>query len=123
MKLNWIFLGVLFGATASAQMENMNMDAKPSGSKFMQEMSISMTKMDHDMAGAPMNGNVDHDFVTMMIPHHQGAIDMAKGELSYGTDPAMRHLAQEIIAAQKTEIELMNRWLKNHADAKAKAEK
>jgi len=54
-----------------------------------------------------------------MIPHHQGAIDMAKGELSYGKDPAMRRLAQEIIADQQSEIDLMNLWLKKHAGAPA----
>jgi uncharacterized protein (DUF305 family) len=118
MKLKWILMGSLVAATASAQMDmNMNMAAKPSASKFMQDMDVSMKQMDHDMAAAPMNGDVDHDFVVMMIPHHQGAIDMAKGELSYGTDPAMRRLAQEIIVDQKSEIDLMNLWLKKHAEA------
>jgi uncharacterized protein (DUF305 family) len=117
MKFKWILLGTLLAATASAQMDMSNMDMKPSGTKFSQDMDTSMKKMDHDMASAPMTGDVDHDFVTMMIPHHQGAIDMAKGELSYGKDPAMRHLAEEIISAQKTEIALMNRWLKNHPAA------
>ena len=119
MKLNWILCGgLLCAATAFAQMDpNMDMGAKPGGSKFSQDMDVSMKKMDHDMATAPMNGDADHDFVTMMIPHHQGAIDMAKGELSYGKDPEMRRLAQEIIADQKSEIDLMNLWLKKHAEA------
>jgi uncharacterized protein (DUF305 family) len=124
MKLKWILLGgLLFAATASAQMNmNMNMDMgpKPGSSKFAQDMDVSMKKMDHDMAAAPMNGDVDHDFVVMMIPHHQGAIDMAKGELSYGKDPAMRRLAQEIIVDQQSEIDLMNLWLKKHADTEKK---
>ena len=94
----------------------MKMDAPPaSGSGFMQGMDFSMKKMDHDMKAAPMNGNADHDFVTMMIPHHQGAIDMAKGELKYGKDTAMRRLAEEIITDQKSEIDLMSLWLKKHA--------
>jgi uncharacterized protein (DUF305 family) len=120
MKPKWILLGgLLFAATASAQMDmNMDMGAKPGDSKFAQEMAVSMKQMDHDMAAAPMTGDVDHDFVTMMIPHHQGAIDMAKGELSYGKDPAMRRLAQRIIVDQKSEIDLMNLWLKKHTGTK-----
>jgi len=47
----------------------------------------------------------------MMIPHHQGAIDMAKAELLYGKDPRMRRLAQEIIVDQQSEIEAMKLWL------------
>ena len=53
----------------------------------MQVMETSMTKMDKGMAAAPMTGDVDHDFATMMMPHHEGAIDMAKAELSYGKTP------------------------------------
>ncbi len=117
MKLKWILLGgFLCAATAWAQMDmNMDMGTKAGASKFARDMDASMKKMDHDMATAPMTGDVDHDFVVMMIPHHQGAIDMAKGELSYGKDPAMRRLAQEIIVDQQSEIDLMNLWLKKHA--------
>jgi uncharacterized protein (DUF305 family) len=97
------------GLTASADMV---MD--PSESKFMQDMNTSMKAMDHDMSAAPMTGSVDQDFALMMVPHHQGAIDMAKGELMYGKDPEMRHLAEKIIADQKSEIEFMNGWLKKH---------
>jgi uncharacterized protein (DUF305 family) len=56
----------------------------------------------------------DGDFVNLMLPHHQAAIDMAKAELLYGTDPQMRRLAQEIITDQQSEIELMQLWLKGH---------
>jgi uncharacterized protein (DUF305 family) len=108
MKLHWITLSLLCVATASAQMQ---MDSGP-GRKFMDAMNDGMKKMDHDMAAAPMNGNPDHDFVTMMIPHHQGAIDMARVELQYGKDPAMRQLAERIIKAQKVEIAEMNDFLK-----------
>jgi uncharacterized protein (DUF305 family) len=73
--------------------------------------------MDREMAAAPMNGNVDHDFATMMIPHHQGAIDMAKAELSFGKDPVMRRLAQEIIVDQKSEIDAMQLWLTKNSAA------
>jgi uncharacterized protein (DUF305 family) len=66
------------------------------------------------MHTAPQTGDPDHDFVTMMIPHHQGAIDMAKALLLYGKDPQLRRLAQEIITDQQSEIQLMQLWLKQH---------
>ena len=113
MKLSWIVIGLFCVATASAQMDP-NMDMGTSDSKPMQEMNAGMKKMDHDMAAAPMNGNVDHDFASMMIPHHAGAIDMAKVELAHGKDPAMRKLAQQIITDQEKEIAFMNEWLKKN---------
>jgi len=54
----------------------------------------------------------------MMIPHHRGAIDMAKSELLYGKDPVMRRLAQEILVDQQSEIDAMDLWLKKHAGSK-----
>jgi uncharacterized protein (DUF305 family) len=121
MTLKWIAIGSLFAVTASAQTTmDMNMNMNSSGTKFMQDMDVSMKQMDHDMSGAPMTGNVDHDFAAMMVPHHQGAIDMAKGELSYGKDPVMRRLAEEIIVDQESEIAVMNLWLKRNAETTKK---
>ncbi|WP_436968117.1 CopM family metallochaperone [Burkholderia gladioli] len=59
-------------------------------------------------------GDADKDFVAHMIPHHQGAIDMAEVELRYGKDPAMKKLAAEIVAAQRTEIRTMKQWQQAH---------
>ena len=73
----------------------------------------AMGKMHHDM-DIPYSGNADRDFVVGMIPHHQGAIDMAKVELKYGKDPELRRLAKGIIAAQEKEIAQMHRWLAKH---------
>ena len=103
MRTKWTLIlpGLLCVAIASAEMNE-------ASKAFMQSMSASMTQMDRGMADAPMNGDVDHDFATMMIPHHVGAIDMAKAELSYGKDPVMRRLAQEIVIDQQSEIDAMN---------------
>ena len=91
--------------------------------QFMQAMNGSMERMDRQMASAPMNGNVDHDFASMMIPHHQGAIDMAKAELLYGKDPVMRRLAQEILVDQQSEIDVMQLWLAKTAAGNPQKEK
>jgi uncharacterized protein (DUF305 family) len=116
MRVNWILIGILFSAAASAQM-----DKRPAGSTFMGDMAVAMKRMDTDMTAAPMTGDVDHDFAQMMIPHHQGAIDMAKSELLYGKDPVMRRLAQEILVDQQSEIDAMDLWLKKHAGPATKA--
>lgn len=67
-------------------------------------------KMHRDMM-ITFTGDADRDFVAGMIPHHQGAIDMAEIVLKYGKDPKIRALADEIIAAQQKEIALMKAWL------------
>ncbi len=79
---------------------------------FGQLMDEAMTAMDRGMEHAIMTGDPDHDFAAMMVPHHQGAIDMAKAELLYGKDPILRRLAQEIIVTQEQEIEVMGTRLK-----------
>lgn len=68
-------------------------------------------KMHKDMA-IQFSGDADVDFIKGMIPHHQGAIDMAKVVLAHGKDPETRKLAEEIIAAQEKEIAFMREWLK-----------
>jgi len=71
-----------------------------------------MMKMHDDMSAIKRTGNADADFVRLMLPHHQAAVDMARVQLLYGKDPQMRRLAQEIIADQQLEIALMQLWLK-----------
>ena len=76
------------------------------------ELIASMDKMHTAMGAVARSGNSDVDFVSLMLPHHQAALDMAKTELLYGKDPQMRRLAQDIMTDQKLEMELMQRWLK-----------
>jgi uncharacterized protein (DUF305 family) len=80
-----------------------------------QAMMAGMNKMNQAMNDAPMSGDPDRDFVAMMIPHHQGAIDMAKTELQFGKNPMLRKLARAIIAAQQTEIAEMTQWQTRHS--------
>lgn len=84
--------------------------AKP----FAALMDDAMIVMDDGMQRAPMNGQVDHDFIEMMKPHHQGAVDMAKAVLLYTKDPEIRNIALGIIAEQQNEIDVMQAWLKHH---------
>ena len=73
---------------------------------FLTENAAAMDKMMADMAVAP-TGNIDADFTAMMIPHHQGAIDMAVAYLRHGKNPQLRRLAQEIVVEQQQEITAM----------------
>jgi uncharacterized protein (DUF305 family) len=73
---------------------------------------MSMSEMGMDMSATDLEGATpfDREFIDMMIPHHQGAIVMARAELAEGEDEEARALATEIIEAQSTEIEQMNAW-------------
>jgi uncharacterized protein (DUF305 family) len=86
-----------------------------SAKSFADLMSDAMAVMHDGMQRAPINGQVDHDFVTMMIPHHQGAVDMAKAVLLYTHDPEIRNMALGFIAEQQNEINVMQAWLKHHS--------
>jgi Domain of unknown function (DUF305) len=73
---------------------------------YLAENISAMTKMMIDMSIRP-SGDVDADFVAMMVPHHQGAIEMAQAELRYGRNEPLRRMAQEIIVTQLQEIAAM----------------
>ena len=80
-------------------------------SAFDDEMDTGMARMMTDMHAARPTGDPDIDFLAMMIPHHAGAVAMARAMLQHGRDPVTRQLAQEIIAGQTVEIEGMQRRL------------
>jgi uncharacterized protein (DUF305 family) len=84
------------------------------------ELIASMDKMHMAMGAVKPSGDNDVDFVRLMLPHHQAAIDMAKTELLSGKDPRMRRLAQEIITDQQSEIDLMQQWLKARESVRSK---
>jgi uncharacterized protein (DUF305 family) len=104
----------------SSQMSPMSSQMSSEGSatddSFDAQMGRAMARMDRDMMVKP-SGNYDRDFTAMMIPHHQGAVDMARIELQFGKDPVLRRLAQAIIVEQLQEIEVMNLELKQLPNA------
>ncbi len=107
---------IAFAGPAFAEdMQGMDM-SKPMGdhSPSSHAFAEANARMHKDMM-VEMSGNTDVDFVRSMIPHHQGAIDMAKIELQYGKVPEIRKLAEGVIKAQEAEIAEMNAWLKAHA--------
>ena len=75
------------------------------------DLMAGMAKMNADMAAGGTASDIDVAFICSMIPHHQGAIDMARAELAHGDDPFARDLAEKIIAAQEQEIADMRAWL------------
>ena len=88
--------------------------AAESASPSTQAYIDANAKMHEGMA-IDFTGDADVDFVRGMIAHHQGAIDMAKVELEHGKAPEIRKLAEEVIAAQEGEIEMMKDWLARNA--------
>ena len=98
-----LLLGLMAGA-AVAQGQAVMADT------FASTMRSAMARMDDAMM-APASGDADRDFAAMMIPHHQGAVEMAEAELRFGNDPVLRRLAQGIIVEQRQEIAVMHQAL------------
>ena len=117
---------LVIASLTAATMVAIARDGASSGSTatmaFHPAMHTAMEDMARAMDQAPMVGDADRDFLAMMIPHHQGAVEMARLELIHGTDPLVRRLAEEIIASQQIEIEAMRgrrAALQTHPDTDA----
>jgi hypothetical protein len=100
------------GPMGGMAMGGMSMGEGDEGPASMAFRGANM-KMHRDMA-ISYSGNADVDFVKGMIPHHQGAIDMAKTVIAFGSDPEVKKLAEEVIKAQEAEIAMMREWLKKN---------
>ena len=102
---------------ASPARAQMPMGDQPTPSTpWAAQNKASMAKMGKAMSDTAPASNEDHAFVEGMLPHHQGAVDMARTELAYGHNLRMKQLAKSIIAAQEREISIMQAWLKAHPD-------
>jgi uncharacterized protein (DUF305 family) len=81
------------------------------GAGASQSLHAAHASMDRQMMSVAVTGDPDRDFLAMMVPHHQGAIDMARIVIANGKNPEVRKFAEDIISHQQAEIDLMNRWL------------
>jgi uncharacterized protein (DUF305 family) len=109
-----------FVAAAAAQDRHDHSAGSGSADSFEGKMAESMERMHRGMDVIP-SGNYDRDFAAMMIPHHLGAVDMARIELEYGKDPVLRRLAEAIIVEQLQEVDLMKRRLSELPSSKSDA--
>jgi uncharacterized protein (DUF305 family) len=125
LKVSAIFVVVLTLSTSAAlaQSENemaqgqmmMKMQAGKQPSEADKGYMGAMMKMHQSMTSMEMTGDPTHDFVMMMIPHHQSAIDMAQVLVKEpNADPEMKTMAEKIIADQQKEIDQFNAWLEKH---------
>lgn len=115
MKFHVLALTAWLFALPAVSEEMQHGDHTGSATPAAEALAAANDKMMTDMT-VEFSGNPDRDFILMMIPHHQGAIEMAKVEIQYGTDPEIRKLAEGIIAAQEAEIAEMRAWLAAHPE-------
>jgi uncharacterized protein (DUF305 family) len=107
-----LLVAVVLIASAGAFSKNNPSAADDAEAPFLQENAAAMARMMAAMAVTP-SGDVDKDFVATMVPHHQGAIEMAQAELRYGHNEQLRRIAQEIIVDQTQEIAVMRQAIRD----------
>lgn len=116
MTLRTLFAATAFVALpafAFAQDGMAKMDhsgGSPASTAYMQ----SMEDMHKAMMAMKPTGDADVDFVMMMKPHHEAAVDMAKAYLQYGSDPMLKKMSEDIISSQDKEIQEMDAWMEKH---------
>ena len=98
-----------FGSTAVLAMQHQG------GSQALESSNAAM----HEAMAVETTGDVDIDFMRMMIPHHQGAVEMARIVIENGTDPEVRKLAEGVVKAQEAEIAFMKTWLEKNGAGQA----
>ncbi len=106
--------GLVLAQSASPDtMKNMDMKGvtSPATKEYMQSMQGMQDKM---QTMTPTN-DPNKDFVMMMMPHHQAAVEMAQTYLKYGSDPTLKKMAKDIVSSQKKEIAEMSAWQDKHA--------
>lgn len=101
------------GHANHAKMDDTSM-SQPAKSPSTEAYEVAMEKMHEDMMAVQYTGNADIDFMRGMLPHHQGAVDMANIVLKYGKDRQVRDLAEQVIKSQSAEITMMQSWLAEH---------
>ena len=118
MKTNYLLLAAFLltlPAAAFAQSDTMKgMDMKGASNSATQAYMQSMQGMQDQMKSMTPTNDPNRDFVMMMKPHHQAAVDMAEAYLKYGTDPQLKKMAKDIVSSQKKEIKEMSAWETKH---------
>ena len=108
--------GMMHGGMKGMMQGGMAQTMQPKGDDSPSSIAFHGVNMKmHSAMDITYSGNADVDFVKGMIPHHAGAIDMAKIVLAFGKDPEVKKLAEDIIKAQESEITLMRNWLEKNA--------
>jgi uncharacterized protein (DUF305 family) len=115
LKARWLGLAIglgplAAGSLAAQEMQHGMVAHGGAGGPAVEAYLAASDRMHRDMA-IELSGDPDVDVARGMIPHHQGAIDMARALLEYGQDPELRALAEGIIAAQEQEIAFLRSWL------------